>query len=252
MKKQAPAGWSAGFRSHLFLFGLVSCLIAVIANNGIMWLTSHFSLGLYLDTVFTVAVTFLAGLAPGIICAILTTFVYSFIYYLVWGVPYYWGWYFYILCSIAAVLLVEFFARYFEEEYKRVRLDVYGRDSRGEPRIENVMFSAAVTGSGKQQLFAAVIMLAIISAAMCVLISIIGGLVSTFINVTSAVVPEDVPPETWLRMGFLRQGFSLSASEILSRIPINMADRPISVFAGYGIAFLVKKFLTRNNMNPNP
>ena len=220
MEKQAHVSWPANFSSRHLLFGLA----AAILNNGVMWLTSHFSLGLYLDTIFTVAVTFLAGLLPGIICAIITTFVYSFIYYLVWGMPYYWMWYFYIICSIAAVLLVMFFARFFREEYKRVQIGVYSESS------------------GKQQLFAVIIMLAILSAAMCALISVLGGLISTFINIASNVVPEDVPPETWLRMGFLRQGFSLTVSEILSRIPVNMADRPISVFCGYGIAFLVKKF----------
>ena len=202
---------------------------ASIANNGIMWLTSIFSLGLYLDTIFTISVVFLAGLLPGIICAILTTFIYSFIYFLVWGTPYYWVWYFYIICSIAAVLLVKFFARYFPEEYKIVQIG------------EKSGFSI----TGKQQFFGIIIMLTILSVVMCILMSVLGGLISAAINMSGNDIPQTIPPETWLRMGFIRQGFSLFASEILGRIPVNMADRPISVFIGYAAAFLIKKLFTR-------
>lgn len=227
MEKQDRFNLSANFSPLFVLFGLA----AALANNGVMWLTSGLSLGLYLDTVFTVAVTFLAGFLPGIICAVLTTVIYSLIYFLVWNAPYYWIWYFYILCSVAAVFLAALFARFFREECEMVRM----------PGIKDTALMTPAAGSGKQRLFAVIIMLAILSAAMCVLLSIVGGIISAVINMASNVVPEDVPPETWLRMGFIRQGFGLTASEILSRIPVNMADRPISVFFGYTIAFIIKK-----------
>jgi hypothetical protein len=40
-----------------------------------------------------------------------------------------------------------------------------------------------------------------------------------------------------------QSGFPAAAVEILSRIPINMIDRPISVFAGFGMAALLRVLL---------
>jgi hypothetical protein len=42
-----------------------------------------------------------------------------------------------------------------------------------------------------------------------------------------------------------RQGFPLILAEILSRIPMNIIDRLISAFSGYGIALAISGFLRR-------
>ena len=202
------------------------------ANNCIMWLSQVLSLGLYLDIIFTIAVVFLAGFLPGIICAVLTTGIYSVIYYLVWGSVYYWAWYFFILCSIAAVFLVLLFARIYKSECAGNFVAECARVSLGARQNESF---------NKQQLFVTIIMLAILSIVMSITISILGGIISSVISITSNVIPEDIPPETWLRMGFIRQGFSLLPSEILGRIPVNLVDKSISVFAGFGAALLVKR-----------
>jgi hypothetical protein len=72
-----------------------------------------------------------------------------------------------------------------------------------------------------------------------------GGLISACITMYTGRVYNAAPPETLFRLGFIKQGFGLTASEILARFPINIADRPIAVFGGYGIAFLVKKIFRR-------
>jgi hypothetical protein len=85
----------------------------------------------------------------------------------------------------------------------------------------------------------AMIALILLAFVLCVVISILGGCISTIIifldnsaaaagTITlGATVPELVP------------NMSLIAREILSRIPINIIDRLISVFVGYGVARLI-------------
>jgi hypothetical protein len=44
-----------------------------------------------------------------------------------------------------------------------------------------------------------------------------------------------------------RQGSPLILAEILSRIPINIIDRLISAFSGFGIALAISGFLRKIN-----
>jgi len=211
------------------VFLLILGITASVANNVFMQLP----INLYLDTIFTVAVTFLGGVFPGFICAVLTTAIYGNIYHLIEGAPYDLLWYLYIFCSIAIVLLVRLFAWLFPDECKKVRIDEDRLSSDHDP--------------DKFQFFRLFTMLIILSLTVSILISVVGGLISAVIDMVSNTVPEDIPPETWLQMGFIRQGFSLTGSKILGRIPVNMADKSISVFVGFGIAFLVKSFFTQLN-----
>ena len=193
-----------------------------IANNGLMWLSFYFPKGLYMDTMFTVAAAFIGGLIPGLISAVLTTVIYGIIYNFIMGMSYFWAWYFYILCSVIAVLLVCLFVCMFQ----------------------------VPTGGRAYQLGRLFIMLTTLSLAVCILVSITGGLISTCISMLSNVVPKDNPPETLFRLGLIRQGFSLLASEILGRIPVNLADKPIAVFGGYGISLLIRRALKARKAAP--
>ena len=194
-----------------------------IANNIIMRLPFNFPIGLYMDTVFTVSAAFLGGLIPGLICAVLTTIIQGIVYYFTTGEPYFWAWYFYMLCSIIAVFLVCLFARFFPEECKSLRI------------------TEKTSNQPKTRQGPLLILLATLSLAMCIVISIAGGIISTVITLFSDVIPHDTPPETWFRLGFIRQGFGLLASEIFARIPVNLVDKSIAVLAGWGIAYLVKR-----------
>jgi len=178
---------------YTWLKVLIIGIIAGIANNVVILPSVNFISGLYLDTIFTAAAAFSGGLISGLISAVLTTVMYGIEYFIENGTPYFWAYYLYMLCSIAVVLLVRLFARFFPAECESVR--------------------------------------------------IIGGLISAGITVSTGVVDKSGPPETYFRLGFIRQGFSLTMSEILARFPVNIADKPIAVFGGYGIAFLVKKIV---------
>jgi len=209
----------------IFLMGVV----AGIANNVIILPSVNYISGLYLDTIFTAAAAFSGGLVPGLISAVLTTVIYGIASSIETGTPYFGAYYLYILCSILLVLLVRLFARFFPSECDSVRV-IGGNDETYNVEIRQ--------GS----LF---IMLAVLSLVMCISISVLGGLISAGITVVTGVVDKSGPPETYFRLGFIRQGFSLTASEILARIPVNIADKSIAVFGGYGIAFLVKKIVNR-------
>jgi hypothetical protein len=123
------------------------------------------------------------------------------------------------------VLLVRLFAYFFQTECESVR--VIGGQSK--------------PYNGKIPQSPLFIMLTILSLVMCFVISVMGGLISAGITTVTGVVDKS----GWFRLGFIRQGFGLTASEILARIPVNIADKTITVFGGYGIAFLIKKIITR-------
>jgi hypothetical protein len=55
---------------------------------------------------------------------------------------------------------------------------------------------------------------------------------------------DSAGPETRLRFGLYQSGFHAAAVEILSRVTINLIDRPISVFAGFGAAALLRALLS--------
>jgi len=157
VKQKSSYGWL-----KVVLMGI----IASIANNAIILPSVNYISGLYLDTIFTVAAAFAGGLVSGLISAVLTTVMYGIANYINTGTPYFGAYYLYMLCSIAVVLLVRLFARFFLAECESVRV-IGGRDEpyKGKIRQSSLFF-----------------MLATLSLVMCVIISILGGLISAGIT----------------------------------------------------------------------
>jgi hypothetical protein len=174
-------------------------------------------LPLFLDTVFTLTVTFAAGLVPGILTAALTTLAIG-----LWRYPFL-GIYLYVLCSIAAAWLVWAFR-------------------------DKIIFTFPSRRSSEFQfsVVSCVSVLVCLSVLMCLLMSVTGGLIS-YVNIELLQNPESSgSPETPFYWGLILNGFSVLPASILARIPVNILDRFISVFAGYGTAFAVKKFAAKN------
>ena len=215
MAGQTGVLFPASAKSWKFI--LIVSLAGVFLDNCLIRLAWIFKIDLYLDTIFTVAATFYGGLIPGLICAVFTTIVNSIIYYLTTGEVYYWAWYLYIICAISAVILVWLFLKSF-----------YGNDKNSQPQRPGMPLLI-------------LIMLVTLSIAMCIVISVMGGLVASCITLIGNVTSVDTPPETWFRLALIREGFGLVASEIIARFPVNIAERPIVVFTGYGIALLAAK-----------
>jgi hypothetical protein len=201
------------FRNWLKL--LVLCVLFAGGNFLLNILVNRIlTMPLFLDTVFTLTITFLAGPVFGIITAILSSMLGTFL------LPPYMPLYsLYALCSIAGVALTAAFCRsyglgFFTKQAARTDAD---------------------TG------FISFTILLVLSVVMCLQMSIMGGLIAALIPLLVPSPEYAVSPENYFKLGLLINDVPLLAAEIIARILINIFDRPLSVFGGYGIALLIRK-----------
>ena len=205
----------------------ILCTVSAIGNI----LLSFFINGLtkfplYLDTVFTAAICFTAGLVPGIITgigfpAVLTPFKY--VYMLKLPVETCWVVYFFFICALAEILLICFF-------HKKIK-----------PREVEFLNNLAAGKSLPQSFIPLAVQLLTLTVLACIVISVIGGIISYIVGLLS--IPRSRYPEDTFLLGLLRNNVPQLASAILSRIPINIVDRFIVIFGGYGISLLYRKWL---------
>ena len=191
---------------HLLKITLI-CVIAAFLN----YFTGFFAvfelkIPLFIDTIFTAAVTFSFGLIPGLVTAFLT-WVLGFV-----GTaepsPF-------IICSIAEVFLVWRLKPSGKLELKRsndVRLFA-----------ENINILARL-------------MLLYIAAA--VTISVLGGLVDYFFFSVLPHSKDHISAEDVYKAG-IHPEFPILLINILSRLPVNLVDRFIVIFGGYFISRLI-------------
>jgi hypothetical protein len=92
-----------------------------------------------------------------------------------------------------------------------------------------------------QDLMGTAIVLVLLSFALCLVISVLGGLCAAIINVFHPPTPvtDSMSPELNFRIALIRRNLPGVIVEIGSRIPVNLLDRLISSFAGYGLAALL-------------
>jgi uncharacterized membrane protein len=169
-----------------------------------------FHLPLFLDTVFTAAIVFSAGLLPGIVTALLTAALSGLRH----GTP---EINIFVLCSITEVILVWIFRRRFGKS------------------------QTAPAGPAFYSLIAAASSLLLLALSACVIISVLGGLIDSALFL---LVPRSRPqfsPEDGFRLGLLRNGIPLLWSNILARFPVNLVDRFIVIFGAYGVSRLILK-----------
>ena len=173
------------------------CLLAAAANYFLNTLSVHvLRIPLYLDTVFSAAVCFGAGLIPGLITALL-----SYVFWSIWEG----GFTPFVICSIAEVVIVW-------------RLKPEGG-------LQTKGAFVRISGS---------LLLLYISA--CITISVLGGLIDFIYHSVFSVEKFYFSPEDTVKISLLRSGIHTLAMNILSRIPINVVDRFIVIFGGYFIA----------------
>ena len=75
--------------------------------------------------------------------------------------------------------------------------------------------------------------------------SILGGLIATIIQLINSSYSDDNGISAVLSATMFGQNVPMLLKEIISRIPVNIIDRLISVFAGYGIALLIQRVLPK-------
>jgi hypothetical protein len=217
-------------KRHIGLLGL--CFAGALLNIAtgrffFVWL----GIPLYMDTPFTIALTLYGGLPCGLITGALTNLIQHSLFFSSWAD------YLFTLCNIASALVSALFMRFFPQELDPMRMK---RPFLSEDKAESACGTALGTTAMNT-----IIVLTMLSFALCLVLSIIGGLVGVIITVLLAQSEYDAGPELLFKAGLSRKHLSLAAIEIISRIPLNIIDRLIAAFAGYGIARLFQTITYR-------
>ncbi len=203
---------------------LVLCIIAALGSTFCSFLFYDFPL--YLDTIFTVALCFCIGPLPAIFVTFVLNPVFMFFTHkYLFGNPVemYGATTLFALCTLTEIILVFLFHKKIKDR------------------------EAAFLEKPSLSLFANIaVRLLVLVALDCIVISVTGGLIDTYLTVFS--VPPDFWPEDTFKLVLLRSNMSYLAAAILSRIPINIVDRLIAIFCGYGLSLLYKKSRRKNMM----
>jgi len=220
-----------GANSVLFWKIFIICALSALLNILLSYLVNGiFRLPLYLDTVFTAAVCFSAGLIPGIITGIVFPAVlipFKYIYMHNYPLETSWPVYFFLICALCEIILICVFHK----------------------RIKPVEAAVLNDHAGRKTFFQVLIFMAtqllVLAALDCIIVSVLGGIIGYTVGLLS--LPRSLYPEDTFLLGLLRNNVHELVSAVLSRIPINVVDRFIVVFAGYGISLLYRKRLKSYN-----
>jgi len=198
------------------VFMLLFCIAGAFLNisfNKILTI-SGIGLPLYLDTVLTITVTLFGGLFWGCLTGALTNIIGHSIDF--------WGWqgYLFALCNIATAFITWLFMRLFPQELK-----ITQRQKTTAYKTMNL-----------------VVVLILLSFALCLAMSILGGLISALIQIITNSPADEMKLKALLGESMFSK-LPVVLSEIISRIPINIIDRLLSVFLGFGVAFGISRFL---------
>jgi hypothetical protein len=191
---------------------IVICVLAAGANIMLNLLVySVLQLPLFLDTLFTCAVAFAAGTLPGLFTALLTGILsqatfHSPLWIHLFG-----------LCTIAEILAIRIFRSVLPRRDVR-ELDEYS-------------------------LIGTVSPLLLLYISICMIVSILGGFIDFTTRAVLHIPDYRLFPLTFFKLGLLRNGLPLLVVDILSRIPVNMVDRFIVAFGGYGLGLLLHRII---------
>ena len=218
---------------------LFLCIAGALLNIALNMLCTKFGIPLYMDTVLTVSVTFGCGLFWGALTGALTN--------LIGHTLQFWGWegYLFALCNIATAFITYLFMRFFPKELTRAISR--GRDTgQAAPRSSLTgIFPNSFRLSGVMD---RVIILILLSFSLCITMSVLGGLLTYLIQVIRDT-SENNPASVVLGSTMFSQTLPPIFVEILSRIPINIIDRLLTAFSGYGIALLGASFPLTNQVS---
>ena len=189
----------------------ILCIIGAILNYVMSTLGLHvLHLPLFLDTIFNVAVTFTAGLIPGLATVVLFSAI---------------GWTIragsispFILCGIAEVLIVWLL----------------------KPAEPSDISRPADAFSVHIRTYARLMLLYIVAFLS---ISILGGTIDFIFYTLLPNTKQYYSAEDTFKIIFSQNNIPVLATNILSRIPVNVIDRFIVIFGGWFISRGVKKIL---------
>ncbi|MCL2210946.1 MAG: hypothetical protein FWB95_03375 [Treponema sp.] len=209
----------------MLFFSFAGAALNIFLNR--IFAVSGIGLPLYLDTILTIAVTLIGGLFWGCLTGALTNIAGHTLNF--------WGWegYLFMLCSIVTAVITWKFIRIFP-----VELNFSGNKKSSDilnysksRQLEKVMNNFFV--------------LTLLSFVLCFAMSILGGLISFLINILRAQTEGSAVFNPASQPSGFYSGLPLILREIISRIPINIIDRIISVFAGFTIAWVAGKIIKK-------
>ncbi len=197
-------GFETGHQKDTPLRLILACVLAELLNLLCVWFfCDQLHVHLFLDTVGTVAITFYAGLVPGLIVAVMFNVIRVFMIAIATKSPVYPWDMIYALCGIAIVLATWACSR----------------------KKENFRMGTVIT-------ILHLVLIALVSAFAS---SIIGGTIETFNRIMFQGRAYDSKPLEQMVHTLLRENLGLFASCIMARIPVTMLDRFICTFAGFGL-----------------
>ena len=202
------------FGSSLKLAAL--CIIAAVLNHIIHpLLVPVLRLPLFVDTVFTAAVTFYAGLIPGLVTAFLTWII-GFTIKNGNIHPF-------IICSVAEVIII-FLLKPAEVDTRKLSAEKKR--------------TAFIIIWGK---------LMVLYIIVCVSISILGGLIDYIFYTVLPNTKADFSAEDAFKEWYLQSAVTVLPMSILSRLPVNIVDRLIVIFGGYFISRILFKYIKKGD-----
>jgi hypothetical protein len=197
------------------------CVLAAGANYLVHnFFVNFLKIPLFLDTVFSAAVSFAFGLVPGLVTVLLTK-----VAFVVFS-----GGSFdpFIICGFVEVLLVSLLKPSNPGESSAKGASMKRPSIKGRTIA---LPEAALTSS--VSIFARLMLLYIVCS---IAVSVTGGIIE-FIYHTVLPNPKlYFSAEDTLKLGLLESGIPPLAMNILSRIPVNFVDRFIVIFGGYFIS----------------
>lgn len=164
---------------------------------------------LFMDTIFTVAITFYCGLLPGLFTAVgynvLTTLTlemrgYAFDPFAA----------LFAICGCLITLVTWLFARH-KEEFR---------------------ISTIIT-----------ILYLVLISMLSSFASILSSGIVDFVRFSVVEIPDRIAPIKNFTDSFVNQHFSLFAACILAQVPVSLTDRLITTFLGFGVYKLMVRFL---------
>ncbi|WP_461257696.1 hypothetical protein [Treponema sp. R80B11-R83G3] len=200
----------------------VLCLAGAFLNIAIHVLARRAGLPLYLDTILTVSLTLAGGLFWGLLTGALTNIIGSTLYFSGWE-----G-YLFAICNMATALVTWLFIRFFPKE-----LNLSERPPK----------TSQKTSSRLAEAINLMIALILLSFCLCLVISVLGGVIAAFIQSINPTLSGKQVSTADLTATMFGKNIPAVLAEILSRIPVNIIDRLITAFAGYGIALGIKRVI---------
>jgi len=203
---------------------IILCAISAFCNAGLSYLLNTLlKVPLYADTIFTVAMCFTAGALAGTLTGAVFSPLAFFLFckYLL-GLPYETSWVrnVFTICVLAEVALVCFYHAKIKS-----REESFLQGGNHPPSLHS--FTGVATH------------LLVLVALDCIVVSICGGTIDFILGKLSA--PLAYSPEDTFELGLLHNNVPVFATAVLSRIPINIVDRFIAIFGGYGISLVFRK-----------